>query len=800
MNVYGCTRLFHMSFSVNFFKQYLTKSWLITLMFFVIFTTLIKSHSVVYASIHSDDNLGYNYATKNSIASTNKNQKRYVSNRIIIKLKTDHDIMFSQTNAYLRKENYQLTSMQNDYITSIVNTYVAARVEYVGPIAIGGAVLRIVPAEDSNNKQILTKDILNNIIDKINLEKDVLNIEYAEEDGIVLIDNHQMHRDVSLANKIDTYNKIVKPVDQLMFNKFQWDMHKSYDMSEWYGEKINFFGDNFTSAHDELIKIGKKPGNGVIVAVIDTGYTPHPDFFNQLVPLDNKGDKFGYDFVTDCQLAGADPNDPNYSAPGCSDQSGTRTQQPDGLDLGDWYMYDKQRVTSSWHGTFLMGQIAGQRKNIDDGVLGGAYNAKILPIRVLGREYGHDSDIINGMSWAVGGKIDNLPINANKANILNLSLGSNQPSSCTKSFSSILSMISQYTSSIVVVAAGNSKSPASEYYPANCAGVISVAALGPENKLAWYSNYGDKVHVAASGGDDSKYSLLGEVYSTIYPNKFFVYPKEGDFGYLLLQGTSMATPKVSSAIANLLTIDNTLNTQQIMTILNKSNTQVANQGCIDEDGKKHCITTGRIDVGSAVNFLLNNLVITPNDQLVFSYNNPNPFITISNNTPKDIDIKITTSSKIDIQEYQYTFDQFCSNGHIGKNKTCRVTLMASNSDLPVDGNLIISDANNKKIFANIILSGSVAKKKKKGAFGCSSGLFFTDNNNQKNNPQNSNYYNQHEFNNSKKNNNHYYLNGSYQDHNYNDNQDQDISIYLLLLLVVIFYYIRQLHQKLIFKT
>ena len=55
----------------------------------------------------------------------------------------------------------------------------------------------------------------------------------------------------------------------------------------------------------------------------------------------------------------------------------------------------------------------------------------------------------------------------------------------------------------VVVAAGNSNTDASTASPANCAGVITVGAVGRGGARAYYSNYGPLVDVSAPGGDQS---------------------------------------------------------------------------------------------------------------------------------------------------------------------------------------------------------------------------------------------------------------------------------------------------------
>ena len=56
---------------------------------------------------------------------------------------------------------------------------------------------------------------------------------------------------------------------------------------------------------------------------------------------------------------------------------------------------------SSWHGTFVAGLIAANTNN-GIGIAGVDWNAKILPVRVLGACGGTFDDILAGVLWAVG--------------------------------------------------------------------------------------------------------------------------------------------------------------------------------------------------------------------------------------------------------------------------------------------------------------------------------------------------------------------------------------------------------------
>jgi serine protease len=265
----------------------------------------------------------------------------------------------------------------------------------------------------------------------------------------------------------------------------------------------------------------KSTGAGVNVAVIDTGYRPHADLSGQILP--------GYDFITSAAI-GADGNgrDSDASDTGDSTYAG---QCGGGLPAQD--------DTSSWHGTHVAGTIAAKTNN-GLGVAGVAYGAKIVPVRVLGKCGGYTSDIADAMVWASGGAVTGAPANPNKARVLNLSLGGSGACDATTQ-NAINSARSR--GAVVVVAAGNSNVNAANANPANCAGVITVAAVGRSGGKASYSNYGANVDVAAPGGDSG-----GAILSTW--NAGTTTPAADNYGYMA--GTSMATPHVAGVAALML--------------------------------------------------------------------------------------------------------------------------------------------------------------------------------------------------------------------------------------------------------
>jgi serine protease len=265
----------------------------------------------------------------------------------------------------------------------------------------------------------------------------------------------------------------------------------------------------------------KSTGAGIKVAVIDTGYRPHADLSGQILQ--------GYDFISDTAVS--------------NDGNGRDT---DASDPGDWITAGQcgtgsPAQNSSWHGTHVAGTIAALTNN-GSGVAGVAYGARIVPARVLGKCGGYTSDIADAIVWASGGTVSGVPANANKAQVINMSLGGTGACDATTQ-NAINGARSRGT--VVVVAAGNEAVNASNSSPANCSGVITVAATNRSGGRASYSNYGTIVDVAAPGGDGG---TGNGILSTL--NSGTTTPASDS--YASYMGTSMATPHVAGVVALML--------------------------------------------------------------------------------------------------------------------------------------------------------------------------------------------------------------------------------------------------------
>lgn len=307
-------------------------------------------------------------------------------------------------------------------------------------------------------------------------------------------------------------------------------------------------GANLPAAWD--ITVGNP---AVVVAVIDTGLGPHADIDSDI--LDGAGRVLpGYDFVSDPLMANdgdgrdADPTDPGDWV------SAAESTDPDSL------FFDCPDRNSSWHGTHVAGIIGALTDN-GLGVAGVNWGSRILPVRVLGKCGGYMSDIIDGMRWAVGLSVPGIPLNPNPAHVLNLSLGGK--GKCDPTFQEAIDEIIA-AGKVIVVAAGNSNEDVNNSSPANCAGVIAVAAVGQDGRRAWYSNFGEGITISAPGGDHYVDSMVLSTANTGTQGP--VASPDGDT-YVAYEGTSMAAPHVSGIVSLMLSVKPSLTPAQIVNTL-----------------------------------------------------------------------------------------------------------------------------------------------------------------------------------------------------------------------------------------
>ena len=273
----------------------------------------------------------------------------------------------------------------------------------------------------------------------------------------------------------------------------------------------------------------------VIVAVLDTGETPHPDIDLRQIN--------GYDMIADPANAG--------------DGNG---RDSDPTDVGD-NIDGETPGSSSFHGTHVAGTV-GAASNNGKGVAGVTWFTRLMHVRVLGLQGGTSFDIANGVLYAAGQDNASGALPQDEADIINMSLGGPSFSQVTQNAVST----ARANGALVIAAAGNNNT-GEPFYPAAYDDVISVSAVDFNGDKAPYSNFNPTVDIAAPGGnvaaDQNGDGNPDGVLSILYDDS----QGAAQPVYGFYQGTSMAAPHVAGVAALMLAVDPLLTPAQLENIL-----------------------------------------------------------------------------------------------------------------------------------------------------------------------------------------------------------------------------------------
>lgn len=206
---------------------------------------------------------------------------------------------------------------------------------------------------------------------------------------------------------------------------------------------------------------------------------------------------------------------------------------------GNWRAPDDE----SGHGSHVSGTIAAMGNN--GGVIGVAYECKLVPIRVFGSSH------VGTPGWMVAEALV-LATDAAEAQVANMSLSSDFPGSTMQNACNY----ADANGCFLVAAAGNDGSTAKNY-PAAYSTVLSVGATRNTDARASYSNYGSWVQIAAPGGEyinngDQMIASCGHQTTS---------------QYVYMQGTSMACPHVAGAAAIIKSYAPTLTNDEVRDLL-----------------------------------------------------------------------------------------------------------------------------------------------------------------------------------------------------------------------------------------
>ena len=279
-------------------------------------------------------------------------------------------------------------------------------------------------------------------------------------------------------------------------------------------------------------------GNGVIVAVLDTGVA-YEDYKNFHVLPDLKGITFvdPYDFVANTKHANDDHG----------------------------------------HGSHVTGTIAQVTHN-GIGVAGIARNVKIMPLKVLS---GSGSGSVGGIADAIRYAADH------GAKVINMSLGGAFPSAVLKK-----AVAYAHDKGVTVVCAAGNESRGRVGYPAAYPGAVAVSATQFDESITFYSNYGKDIDIAAPGGNTRVDQNGDGMPDGVLQNTIALGDptKDDYYGYM---GTSMASPHVAG-VAALVVGEGVTNPDQVEQVLKASARKPASGYSVEKYG------AGILDAPAAV--------------------------------------------------------------------------------------------------------------------------------------------------------------------------------------------------------
>ncbi|MBQ0901758.1 S8 family serine peptidase [Micromonospora sp. U21] len=229
------------------------------------------------------------------------------------------------------------------------------------------------------------------------------------------------------------------------------------------------------------------------------------------------------------------------------------------------------------HGTHVASTIAGTGAASGGREKGVAPDARLAIGKVLSDAgFGQDSWILAGMEWAA---------READASVINMSLGSNQPSDGTDPISQAVNRLSTETGALFVVSASNAGGPGTVAAPGAADAALTVGAVDADDQLAYFSSQGPRISDEAI-----KPELTAPGVGVLAARSQYA-PGEG--AYQTMDGTSMAAPHVAGAAALLAAKHPDWTGQQLKDAL-VSTTRATSQYDAFQAG------TGRVDVAAAV--------------------------------------------------------------------------------------------------------------------------------------------------------------------------------------------------------
>jgi serine protease len=342
-------------------------------------------------------------------------------------------------------------------------------------------------------------------------------------------------------------------------------------------------------------------GQNAVVAVLDTGIAAsHEDLQANILSS-------GYDFISSSASSGD----------------------------GDGFDVDPNDEGSSFHGSHVAGIIIAEANN-EVGIAGAAYQASLMPLRVLGvQDTGSSSDIAQAIRYAAGLTNSSGQLPAVRADIINMSFGGEARSETVKA-----ALDSAYEAGAILIAAAGNEASDTPFYPAAFDKVIGVGALTHTKTRSGFSNFGVNVSLVAPGGTSpgsNNYDGFDDaILSTLNANN-----------YRELAGTSMAAPHVSAVAALMKSLKPDLTGAQFMTALTAGELTQTFESTLPDTSNFY--GAGLIDAAKAVNWAAGAQVIPP-----FLSIYPNRFAFSGSNSRAELELSNPGSGSVQIKAVSFS--------------------------------------------------------------------------------------------------------------------------------------------------
>jgi hypothetical protein len=238
----------------------------------------------------------------------------------------------------------------------------------------------------------------------------------------------------------------------------------------------------------------------------------------------------------------------------------------------DWVNNDNDPMDDMGHGTHTAGTIAATGNN-GIGVVGVNWNSRIMALKFLDSSgSGYLSDGIKALQYAadMGAKVS-----SNSWGCI-----------CNSAAMDDAIQYEHDKGMVVAVAAGNNNGDALDFSPASADGAITVAASDYNDAKAWFSNWGEKIDVAAPG--------VNILSTRAAINPMCTASITVGTNYCVVSGTSMATPHVAGLAALILAKNPSLTNEEVR--------QIIRAGAVDLGavGKDSSFGYGRINATGSI--------------------------------------------------------------------------------------------------------------------------------------------------------------------------------------------------------